>query len=216
MNDLLCLIDTIQNDGGSTAGTNVQQDEPSAASAGQKRDKHDDEDDEEEDDDDRNFKRRNVSTTTPATEGALPTSPRTGDKRTYSAEGDDRPSKQVRGDEQSQLSGLPSHLRQRLGQSSSGGEQRRRAPCRNFEGKDWIFICNMGFSCIFYLFYIERGYCVYGDSCKFDHGEEQITVNDYSKFQAIMGSSGAMGMTNPMMMQNPGNSIGKMISKGQE
>lgn len=53
---------------------------------------------------------------------------------------------------------------------------------------------------------IERGYCIYGDSCKFDHGEEQITVNDYSKFQAIMGSSGSMGMQNPMMMQNPGNS----------
>ncbi|CDH53785.1 predicted protein [Lichtheimia corymbifera JMRC:FSU:9682] len=181
VNDLLRLIDTVQNEGGSA---NVQQttndDTSAAASAGQKRDKHDDDDDEEEDDDDRNFKRRNVSTTAPA--DASPPSPRSGDKRTYAAEGDDRPSKQqVRGDEQSRLSGLPSHLRQRLGASSSGGEQRRRAPCRNFE---------------------ERGYCVYGDSCKFDHGEEQITVNDYSKFQAIMGSSGAMGM-NPMIMQNP-------------
>lgn len=136
MNDLLRLIDTVQNEGGSA---NVQQttiDDTSAAaasSAGQKRDKHDDDDDEEEDDDDRNFKRRNVSTTTPA--DVSPSSPRTGDKRTYAAEGDDRPSKQGRGDEQSRLSGLPSHLRQRLGASSSGGEQRRRAPCRNFEGK---------------------------------------------------------------------------------
>lgn len=135
VNDLLRLIDTVQNEGGSA---NVQQttndDTSAAASTGQKRDKHDDDDDEEEDDDDRNFKRRNVSTTAPA--DASPPSPRTGDKRTYAAEGDDRPSKQqVRGDEQSRLSGLPSHLRQRLGASSSGGEQRRRAPCRNFEGK---------------------------------------------------------------------------------
>lgn len=136
VDDLLRLIDTVQKEGGST---NVQHhttndDTSAAASAGQKRDKHDDDDDEEEDDDDRNFKRRNVSTTA-ATEDASPSSPRTGDKRTYSAEGDDRPSKQVRGDEQSRYSGLPSHLRQRLGSSSSGGEQRRRAPCRNFEGK---------------------------------------------------------------------------------
>lgn len=178
VNDLLHLIDTVQNDGASATAAQ-QNDDTSAASTGQKRDKHDDEDDEEEDDDDRNFKRRNVSTTTSAAEE---TSPRTGDKRTHSAEGDDRPSKQVRGDEQTRLSGLPSHLRQRLGSSSSGGEQRRKAPCRNFE---------------------ERGYCIYGDSCKFDHGEEQITVNDYSKFQAIMGSSGSMAMPNPMMMQNP-------------
>lgn len=199
MNDLLHLIDTVQNDGASATAAQ-QNDDTSAASTGQKRDKHDDEDDEEEDDDDRNFKRRNVSTTTSAAEE---TSPRTGDKRTHSAEGDDRPSKQVRGDEQTRLSGLPSHLRQRLGSSSSGGEQRRKAPCRNFEGKglDDIFIpWDAEWFCI------ERGYCIYGDSCKFDHGEEQITVNDYSKFQAIMGSSGSMAMPNPMMMQNPGNS----------
>lgn len=69
-------------------------------------------------------------------------------------------------------------------------------------GSQWVYV------------YIERGYCVYGDSCKFDHGEEQITVNDYSKFQAIMGSSGAMGM-NPMIMQNPGNSIGGWEKESQ-
>ncbi|KAI8145197.1 hypothetical protein BJV82DRAFT_605275 [Fennellomyces sp. T-0311] len=139
--------------------------------AGRKREKDESDD---EDDDDRNFKRRNtedvVADIPPMN---APSPPKRAD--------DDRPARLGREEDGPRFSHLPEHLRKRLGGRTDGPrepQQKPRQPCRFFE---------------------ERGYCLYGDNCKFDHGQDHIAVSDYSNFQAMFPGS-SLPMANPMMM----------------
>ncbi|KAG2222507.1 hypothetical protein INT45_012821, partial [Circinella minor] len=181
----------------------------SNTTAGQKREKEESED---EDDDDRNFKRRNMNpeddvrdippaaaaaastptTTTRAEPSSSSTKRKSPDDGVQSSQSE-RPAKVSRSPEQERvLATLPEHLRKRLGnrdgtspqqqQQQQQQEPRARQPCRHFE---------------------EHGYCLYGDNCKFDHGQN-VAVADYSNFQAMFSTPGSAAMTNPMMMNMAG------------
>ncbi|KAI9498804.1 hypothetical protein BDB00DRAFT_799580 [Zychaea mexicana] len=161
---------------------------------GRKREKEESDD---EEDDDRNFKRRNVNVeeetvvndishaaTTDITSAT--TSKRKNPEDSHTNE-EERPTKLSRSPEQERVfSTLPEHLRKRLGNRAEipnqQQEPRIRQPCRHFE---------------------ERGFCLFGDSCRYDHGQN-VAVADYSNFQAMFSTPGSAPMSNPMMMNMSG------------
>lgn len=75
--------------------------------------------------------------------------------------------------------------------NNSSSYRTQRGRCFDYDGKNKI----LEYYIYFILFFSEKGYCLRGDACPYDHGNDRIVVNDPS-----MAGVTSMGPMGPMML----------------
>ncbi|KAI8393923.1 uncharacterized protein BYT42DRAFT_552683 [Radiomyces spectabilis] len=166
----------------------------------------------DEEDDDTNFKRRKGSlsaTDSPSSVPAASTQPVPSTKRKYTNEEYDvtsngenaRYTKHIRYENGSSTSPsnqslppLPGHLRQRLGNRVESNASVPKQRCPDYD---------------------QKGYCLRGDFCPFDHGEDHI-VQYVEEFPGAVGIPGSPGAAPPNFLPGQGNQgYGQEMYAGQ-
>lgn len=173
------------NSAGSKSTANVSGSAPPAASnqhhgqSDSRRSQHH-ESSEDEDDDDRNFKHRRQRSE-PRDDGY-----RSGDKRRHDESESSQINKYMRDsqDFKRMNNGQPHDGRGRGRGGARGRGGRPRQQCRDYNGMNSYFQVHGSKLCVIVLLifsthsFPERGYCMRGDLCPYDHGTDRIIVND--------------------------------------